>query len=95
MTDLELPYSRCVAIAEESAMPFSRDDVRIGIVESPTYPFVELRMHRKVGELERTARTSVSRHTTPDDFRRQCDGAWKFLERQLAMPFSTEKSAEP
>ena len=93
MTDLELPYSRCVAIAEESAMPFARDDVRIGIVESPTYPFVELRMHRKVGELERTKRTSVSRHTSPDDFRRQCDGAWKFLEQQHTRAEATARTA--
>lgn len=81
MSELEIPYTRCVAIAEESALPFTREDVTIGIVESATYPFVELRMHRKVGELQRTKRTSVSRHTTVDDFRRQCDGAWKFLER--------------
>lgn len=92
ITGVGMPFPSCVAIAEESAMQRAlAKGMTIGIVES-SYPFIALYVRSARGEVKRT---SVSRHTTPDDFRRQCDGAWKFLDRQLAMPFSTEKSAEP
>jgi hypothetical protein len=86
MTDPGLPFARCVAIAEESAMERAlAKGTTIGIVES-TYPFIALYVRSNAGAQKRT---SVSRHTSADEFRRQCDGAWKFLEQQHARSEAT------